>query len=76
MPLNREEITGEIKAHIHKFGGAPGVPTTGDIHLDTVNPYPSWSVAFGPGGFALTALAHGVFDVFGGGLYPGSQACQ
>ena len=31
-------------------GGAPGVPTTGDIHLDTVNPYPSWSVAFGPGG--------------------------
>jgi RHS repeat-associated protein len=57
-------------------GGAPGVPTTGDIHLDTVNPYPSWSVAFGPGGFALTALAHGVFDVFRGGLYPGSQACQ
>jgi RHS repeat-associated protein len=57
-------------------GGAPGVPTTGDIHLDTVNPYPSWSVAFGPGGLALTALAHGVFDVFGGGLYPGSQACK
>jgi RHS repeat-associated protein len=57
-------------------GGAPGVPTTGDIHLDTVNPYPTWSGALGPGGFALTALAHGVLDVFGGGLYPGSQACR
>ena len=57
-------------------GGAPGAPTTGDIHLDTVNPYPEWSSAFGPGGVGLTALGHGVFDVFGGGLYPGSQACQ
>jgi RHS repeat-associated protein len=59
-------------------GRAPGVPTTGQVHLDTVNPYGSiYSLAlFGPGSLALTFLGHEVFDVIGGGLYPGSEACR
>jgi hypothetical protein len=53
--------------------GGSGQPTQGSIHVDTVNPNPFWVP---PGLNELTYLAHGVFDVFNGGLYPGAQACQ
>jgi hypothetical protein len=58
-------------------GRTPGQPTTGNAHLDTVNPYGgTYSILLGPGSLVLTFLGHEALDVIGGGLYPGAQACK
>jgi RHS repeat-associated protein len=55
-----------------RSGDNSSTPTTGQVHLDTVNPWGS------PGAFAvfgfLPALSHLVLDQWG--LYPGKDACR
>jgi RHS repeat-associated protein len=68
--LDLRDLSQTCSAHVDvdKSSGQNGAPTTGDVHLDAVNPYPGST-----GGPAATLIPHGILDVLK--VYPGSIAC-
>ena len=60
---------------VDKSSGQNGQPTTGDAHIDAVNPWaPSPYPSFIPGGPLLLPAGHAIFDLTH--LYNGAKACQ
>ena len=78
--MDLRDSTTLCSAHVDvakNSGRTPGQQTTGTVHLDTINPYPSpYMQLLGPGAMLVTFSGHMALDVVGGGLYPGSEACK
>ena len=68
--LDLRDTSSWCSAHldVDKASGQNGQPTTGDVHLDTANPWAQDAI-FGP----TIALVHAALDMTH--LYPGSAAC-